>query len=144
METTNELKDIKHRFMIYRNGIVSDTLRKAGMPYAIIFGLQLPQLSGIARSLTPSIAIADRLWEDKGVRESRLLACWLYPKESVDYEKALDLAISVQTAEEADILCFRLLRHLSFAPKLAETLSTSGQRLSEYCGTALRRDLDAM
>ena len=32
-----------------RNGIVADTLRKAGSPYRIIFGLNLPQISEIAR-----------------------------------------------------------------------------------------------
>ena len=41
----DSIKQIKHNFMAYRNGIVSDTLRKAGMPYNIIFGTQLPQIA---------------------------------------------------------------------------------------------------
>ena len=32
-----DIRQIKHLFMTYRNGIVSDTLRKAGQPYAVIF-----------------------------------------------------------------------------------------------------------
>ena len=39
------LKEIKHQFMAFRNGIVADALRKAGYDYKVIFGLQLPQLT---------------------------------------------------------------------------------------------------
>lgn len=144
IENEEILRGIKHSFMVYRNGIVADTLRQAGMPYKIIFGLQLPQLSEIARRNTPSIDIADRLWADRHVRESRLLACYLYPREVITEEKALALAEDVQTAEEADILCFRLLRYLPFVSQLAERLAQSGEPLTAYCATALRRNLDAM
>ena len=74
----DSIKQIKHNFMAYRNGIVSDTLRKAGMPYNIIFGLQLPQIAAIAREYGASDELADSLWKDSGVRESRLLACYLH------------------------------------------------------------------
>ncbi len=130
--------------MVFRNGIVADTLRNAGMPYHIIFGLQLPQLSQIARSITPSVSIAKELWEDKNVRESRLLACYLFPKEEVSQDLALELARSVQTPEEADILCFRLLRYLPFAPALAAELEDSDNPTVTYCSKALRRNLAAM
>ena len=142
--TSQTLKEIKHQFMVFRNGIVADTLRNAGMPYHIIFGLQLPQLSQIARTITPSMALAQELWEDKNVRESRLLACYLFPKEEVSQELALELAHSVQTPEEADILCFRLLRYLPFADALATELEDSDNSTVAYCSKALRRNLAAM
>ncbi len=66
--TSQTLKDIKHQFMVFRNGIVADTLRNAGMPYHVIFGLQLPQLSQIARTVSPDSTLARELWEDKNVR----------------------------------------------------------------------------
>ena len=78
MNLQENIKEIKHNFMAFRNGIVSDTLRKAGMPYNIIFGLQLPQIAEIARSNEKNLELADALWQDSGVRESRLLACYLY------------------------------------------------------------------
>lgn len=138
------LKDIKHQFMVFRNGIVADALRNAGMPYHIIFGLQLPQLSQIARSLSSDSALARELWEDKNVRESRLLACYVFPKEEVSQDVALELASSVQTPEEADILCFRLLRYLPFADTLASQLEDSDNPTVAYCSKALRRNLTAM
>lgn len=138
------LKKIKHQFITYRNGIVADTLRKAGMNYNIIFGLQLPQLAAIAREYEPSMELAMQLWDDKNVRESRLLACYLFPAKEMTEQHSLEIAESVQTKEEADILCFRLLRRLPFAEKLASILKTSASPLSAYCGDALIRNLDSM
>lgn len=157
MENDNQeiIKEAKHLFMAFRNGIISDTLRKAGMPYRVIFGLQLPQLSQICRDLVSGTAtrgalspsgrmeLADTLWQDREVRESRLLACYLYMPDAVTEEKALGLARDVRTREEADILCFRILRYLPFARSLARQLSESGDDLAAYCATALLRNLDA-
>lgn len=138
------LKQIKHLFMTYRNGIVADTLRKAGMPYSIIFGLLLPQISAIAREFEPSMDLAMQLWRDSNVRESRLLACYLFPSDEITESKALELAKSLQTKEEADILCFRLLRRLHFAETLSLKLTSAESPLTSYCGEALRRNLDSL
>lgn len=138
------IKEIKHQFMAFRNGIVADTLRRAGMPYKIIFGLQLPQIAGISRQFAPSMTLAEALWADNNLRESRLLACYLFPREQITFSRAIQLANSVQTQEEADILCFRLLRYLPFAQELMEELKLSPENLIAYCGKALQRNLEAM
>lgn len=121
--------------MTYRNGVIADTLKKAGMPYSLIFGLQLPQLSAIARAVPHSEELADRLWSDKNVRESRLLACYIYPAESLPMEKAIKLASETLTKEETDILCFRLLRNLPYATELLNNLTG-------YPAEALARNLE--
>lgn len=113
------IREIKKQFMAYRNGIVADTLRSAGMDcYRVIFGLNVPQLAHIAGTQTPSMALAMALWADTGVRESRLLATYLFPPDQVDMQLALRLMDEVQTQEEADMLAFRLLRHLPDLPGL--------------------------
>ncbi len=116
---TETLKGIKKEFFAFRNGIIADTLRKAGMPYMVIFGLQIPQLSNISRSLLENITskddralLGDELWDDADVRESRLLAAYVYDPEDTSMEKALFLASSVKTREEADILAFRIFKRL--------------------------------
>lgn len=136
-----DIKEVKHQFMTYRNGIVADALRKAGMPYNIIFGLQIPQLGAIARQCAPDHQLALQLWADKGVRESRLLAAWLFDPSLLGEDDALALATSVQTREEADILCFRLLRRLPCAPELALRLAADDNEKARYCGEALTRNL---
>ena len=74
MEET--LREIKQLFFTYRNGALADTLKGAGHPCAVVFGLMIPQIADIARQQTPSLELAQRLWDDTGVRESRILATY--------------------------------------------------------------------
>lgn len=140
--TQDTLRTIKQHFMAMRNGVVADTLRSAGLPHRVIFGLNLPQIAAIARDVEQSEAIASALWEDKNVRESRLLAAYLMPPDRMTPDKAIGMAGGCTTREEADILCFRLLRRLSFAESLADTLEASSDFMTAYCGKALRRNLE--
>ena len=138
------IQAIKQKFLAFRNGIIADTLRKAGMPYKVIFGLNVPQLSEIARSVTVDREVlAEHLWGDRDVRESRLLACWMFDPAPMPVLRAEALMEDVQTREEADILAFRLLRRLPYASDLADRLASSPRPLTAYAAAALRRNLDA-
>lgn len=134
------IKEIKKEFFAFRNGIVADALRKAGMPYKVIFGLQVPQLAQIARSYEPSMELANQLWDDKDVRESRLLATYLFPIDNISEEKAIELMRSTQTPEESDMLAFRLLKHLPYAPELLD-VAQSDPSIPFYTVSSLRRHL---
>lgn len=112
------LSEIKKEFFTFRNGIVADALRKGGMPYSVIFGLQVPQIANISKKLPQSMELADELWSDRNVRESRILAAYIFPPDNLDMEKALSLARDVQTQEEADMLAFRIFKRLPFAAEL--------------------------
>ncbi|MBD5189396.1 MAG: hypothetical protein HDS95_03870 [Bacteroidales bacterium] len=133
------IKQIKQTFFAFRNGILADALRKQ-TPYEIVFGLQVPQIAEIARSLKPSMELADALWHDSKVRESRLLATYLYPIEEVDPEKAIRLASEINTVEEADMLAFRLLKRLPFATSLLSAMESRND-ISDYMKKTLRNHL---
>ncbi|MDE5877826.1 MAG: DNA alkylation repair protein [Muribaculaceae bacterium] len=135
------LKDIKHQFFARRNGIVADALRKGGEDYKTIFGLQVPDLAAISRTLTQSTALADALWADTEVRESRLLACYIFPPSEVDFEKAVRLAREIRNREEADMLGFRLMKRLPFAAEVADTLRSDASPLMQYMALAIDRHL---
>ncbi len=141
------IKKIKQQFFALRNGIIADTFRKAGSSYSVIFGLQIPQISEIAVNLLAELPtterdnLADELWDDKNVRESRLLAPYIYNKESVSMEKALALASETSTSEESDILAFRLLRFLPFRQSLHQQLQQSGNYASQRTSISLGRFL---
>lgn len=134
------LNDIKKSFFAFRNGIIADTLRKAGMPYKVIFGLQIPQIAEIARSQSPSLSIAEQLWNDRDVRESRILATYLFPLDKINMEKAMELARDVQTQEEADMLAFRLLKRLTFADTLLSAMEDDPE-IPQSSKTALQNHL---
>lgn len=134
------LQHIKKSFFAFRNGVIADTLRKAGMPYKVIFGLQIPQIAEIARGLQPSMTLADALWTDSEVRESRLLASYLFPVEETTEAKALELLRSVRTPEESDMLSFRLLKRLPFSSTLPDAIRCDPS-IPDYALSSLLRHI---
>lgn len=139
MEET--LREIKQLFFSYRNGALADTLKGTGHPCAVVFGLMIPQIADIARQQTPSLELAQRLWDDTGVRESRILATYLFPPQEVTREHALRLASEVRNAEEADMLAFRLLKRLPCAPQLLDDIASLGTPMAPYLHRSLTRHL---
>ena len=137
---------IRKEFYALRNGLIADTLRKGGLEQKYIFGLQLPQIKGIAERFRPqtddeAAGLARSLWSDRECREARLLACHLMPASFIGNEEAARWAEEATTREEADILAFRLLRYLPYAEEIAVTLDASEDALKKYTASAIRRFL---
>lgn len=130
---------IRKLFFTYRNGIIADTLRKGGIPHKTVFGLQLPQISAIARETGTDSTLGRKLWNERDCRESRLLACHMICPDDVGPDEALDMALDCRSREETDILAFRLLRRLDYAVKLLEKLRQSPD--AAYAAEALARNL---
>ena len=139
--TTNPtIQAIKHRFYAMRNGIVADTLRRAGAPYRMIFGVNLPHLKEIAADITPDAALARELWADTSTRESLLLAPMVMPPAEFTIDEARRWLATAPSAEAIDILCLRLLGRMPYAPALAAELaaSSTASPLLQYAATRLR------
>lgn len=133
---------IKRRFFAMRNGIIADTLRKGGLGYHMIFGLNLPQITEIATDLPKDAELAEELWADRRTRESLLLAPMLYPAAGMDAATAARWMSEVTATEVADILCLKLLRHTPDALDTAITAMTSDTPMVRY--TALRLMLNLL
>lgn len=116
----SEMQNIKRRFFALRNGVIADRLRTAGDPHRIVFGLTLPQLAEVAAASPHDNHLAQMLWDNDTTRESRLLAPMLADADTFDCETARAWVESLKGAEEADILCHKLLRHLTFAIELVD------------------------
>jgi len=132
----NPMQIIKRRFFAMRNGVIADVLRRAGSPYKVIFGLNLPQIVEIANESTPSRELAEALWANNTTRESILLAPMIMPRDVFTEADALRWVDTVPDQEAADILCHRLLRYMPYACKLADSL-TEGEGMSLYTGIRL-------
>jgi 3-methyladenine DNA glycosylase AlkD len=122
----NAMQNVKRRFFALRNGIIADTLRKAGDPHHVIFGLTLPQLVEVAQATGQNKDLAQMLWDNQTTRESRLIAPMLMPVAEFTIDDANTYISQVQCVEEADILCHRLLRSTNFAFELIEKYSCDG------------------
>ncbi|MDE6037484.1 MAG: DNA alkylation repair protein [Duncaniella sp.] len=138
----NRMQIIKRRFFAMRNGIIADTLRKAGLDYRMVFGLNLPQITEIAADQPKEAALAEELWADRRTRESLLLAPMLYPSDAMDAATALRWMNEVTTTEVADVLCLRLLRYINGGSDLATSAMTSDSPMVRY--TALRLMLNLL
>lgn len=132
----NDMQKVKHAFFTMRNGALADNMRRQGANYRIIFGLNLPQLIEIAKITPQNAILAQSLWENKTTRESMLLAPMIYPIKDFSIEIARKWIDEIQSAEIADILCHRLLRHTDFADILADEIISSEDDIKRY--TALR------
>lgn len=135
------IQKARQSFFALRDGMMADTLRKGGIEYKYMFGLQLPQIKGIADSIRPifdadAAVLAQKFWNDRDCRESRLLACHLMPASLMTREEALGMARDCKTREEADILAFRVLRHADYAAELLPELE------GEYIAEAIGRFID--
>ena len=136
MPEYNRMQIIKRRFFAMRNGIIADTLRKAGLEYKIIFGLNLPQITEIAAEQPHEADLAEELWADRRTRESLMLAPMLYPAADMDSATAARWIRTAPTTEVADVLCLKLLRHIPGAIDLAIEAAGSDEEMMRY--TALR------
>lgn len=149
MDTDNNLsREIRKEFFAYRNGIVADTLRKAGDPHSIIMGCLLVDVQAIAQRQRDAIgdaetlkALAQELWSDTKSRECRLAAPMLYPARLMGLETAQQWCQSVETVEIADNLCHKLLRNIDDADALFRLLIAQDAPLVKYTGYRLLNNL---
>lgn len=134
MEET--LREIKKRFRMAMNGIVSTSMREKGMDYRINFGLTLPLIRNISESYTPNAELAQYLWKEQ-IRESKMLATWLYPANEMNPDKAQQWAEEIPYPEIADICCMNLFIKLPFAIQKASEWVTSDKDILRYTGYQL-------
>lgn len=146
----NAMQKVKRRFFAMRNGDLAQQMKDRGASYRINFGLNLPQVSEIARDFLPGggeraalepdfdmAGFARRLRDNVSTRESMLIAPMLFPVEALTEEEAVEWARGVASPEVADVLCLKLLRNWEGAEALAHSLVEDESPLGRYCGLRL-------
>ncbi len=137
MNTTDEqIRAIKRQFRKAMNGIVAASMREKGVDYRVNFGLTLPLLKRIAAAYPPDKTLAERLWSEP-VRESKMLATWLYPPAEMDWTSACRWVAEIPYPEIADICCLNLFSRLPFAAELAAYCLERTDDLARYTGFRL-------
>ena len=137
----NDMQTVKRNFFAMRNGVIADTLRRSGSPFRIIFGLNLPQISEIALRSPHGREMAERLWANSTTRESMLIAPMLVERDNFAIEDARRWIAEIPAEEVSDVLCLKLLKHMPYAPALADELAESAERMSRYTGLRLKFNL---
>ena len=115
-----------------RNGVTADALRKGGSTFHIIFGLNLPQLSEIARSIGYDKELALKLWGNTSTRCSLLLATMIINPNDFSQAEAEKWISEVTDYEVADILCLKLLSKTDYSYILIKKYIDSSKLMSRY------------
>lgn len=137
MTEFNPLQKIKRDFFALRNGVIADTLRQAGCPFRIIFGLNLPQISEIAAKTGSNPEMSRLLWENTSTRESMLLAPMLLDPHVVTADEAMAMVSQSPSAEVTDVLCHSLLRKIPGAFDMACALAAESGKMQRYAAMRL-------
>ena len=132
--------EIKKELRAAMNGILSARMREAGMPFRLIFGVELPRLQSIAAEFTPDADLARQLWE-QSIRETRLLAIMLMPPDEFTPELARHWAETLLTPEEAQVMAMMLLPKTTFAESLCKEWIEGEADLPTTCACLCLRHL---
>lgn len=148
------MQRVKRRFFAMRNGALAAQMDAHGKKYKINFGLNIPQISEIARDFIPGgteleglkafdqVEFARLLRANDSTRESMLIAPMLFPPEALTEAEARSWMMAVATPEVADVLMLKLLRNYSEAPALLSVLEDAGvTELQKYAGLRLLLNL---
>jgi len=118
-ETERQLKQIRRSIYLKMNGVTADRMVSDGVAYAKNYGVSLPELKQMAGKIPHDKGLAEALWRDK-VRETMLLATFVYPVEEFDEDRAAAWVADVMTLELAENLSNNLLGKLSYIGSVAE------------------------
>lgn len=136
-----QLKEIKRLYRLYMNGVVSHSMRSKGADYRVNFGLTMPLLRRIAEQIEPSVTLAEELWQDRGVRESMLLAPMVFPANECTHSVAQRWGEEMPNTEVADFCCKFLFSQLPYAAELAEKWVKAESDMIVYTGFRLAYSL---
>lgn len=127
------LREIHASLRSAMNGVLSARMREVGMPYKIVFGVELPRLESIAREFPASRRLAQRLWNEN-IRESKLLAPMLMPQAEFLPEMADIWVEEMPTAEVAQTCVMYLLVREPWAAEVAFQWIASEHPMRQLCG----------
>jgi len=137
------IREIKSKFRLFMNGVISQSLREKGLQYRLIFGIELPRIKEIAAQYEPNHELAQALWKED-IRECKILAAYLQPVESF-YPEIADIWMEqIHNTELADYVCMALFRRLPYASQKAFQWMASENRMEMYMGFRLMTHLFAL
>ena len=135
-DLAGQLRYVKTGLRGVMNGTVSQSMRDKGLNYKVIFGVELNRLYEMSEELPHTTELAAALWKEN-IRECRILATMLYPKEEY-FEDLADLWVEqMNFTEEAECTVMYLFQHLPFASQKAFEWIARDEEMFQLCGWLL-------
>lgn len=147
--TTEQLSKVHALFRGRQNIVVSNLLREHGYRYKVAFGCSLPDVKSVAQmlrdgaveGLEAGAALAEDLWADDSIRESKLCAPMLYPRGEMSVETAERWSKSIPTPEVADVVCMYAFQ-FGIGQELIRRWQQSQDAMQQYCARSLAKRLN--
>lgn len=130
------IKDIKSKFRLFMNGMVSQSMREKGMEYKLNFGIEYPRIKEIAAGYEPDHELAQALWKEN-IRECKILAGLLQPADTF-YPEIADIWIEgMDYSELAEYTVMNLFQRLPYASEVVFRWMADEREMFQLCGFLL-------
>lgn len=130
------IKDIKSKFRLFMNGMVSQSMREKGMEYKLNFGIEYPRIKEIAAGYEPDHELAQALWKEN-IRECKILAGLLQPADTF-YPEIADIWIEgMDYPELAEYTVMNLFQRLPYASEVVFRWIADEREMFQLCGFLL-------
>lgn len=130
------IKDIKSKFRLFMNGMVSQSMREKGMEYKLNFGIEYPRIKEIAAGYEPDHELAQALWKEN-IRECKILAGLLQPADTF-YPEIADIWIEgMDYPELAEYTVMNLFQRLLYASEVVFRWMADEREMFQLCGFLL-------
>ena len=135
-EVHETIREIKSKFRLFMNGMVSQSMRDRGMGYKLNFGIEYPRIKEIAVGYTPNHDLAQALWKEN-IRECKILAGLLQPVDTFYKEIAEIWIEDMQYPELAEYSVMNLFQNLPYAPEVVFEWIADERLYFQMCGYLL-------
>lgn len=151
--TAHQLSAIHKLFRSRQNVFTSSLLRQHGYIYKVAFGCSLPDIKQIAEMVKDMFKdsesllygldetdVAETLWAEDSIRESKMTAPLIYPRGTMTVETAERWAKTIPTPEVADVICMYAFQ-FEIGQELISRWMDSEERMLRYCAKSLQKRL---
>jgi len=127
------MMDISVWLKLRQNGVVSDSMTKAGVKYELNYGVSLLEIKRYSLESNFSDDDLVDFWKS-GVREKMIICTYSFPLNDIDIDFANDLAKGFLNFEIADLVAVNLLCKCDDAFNIALNYIKSDSEITKRCG----------
>ncbi len=151
--TAHQLSAIHKLFRSRQNVFTSSLLRQHGYIYKVAFGCSLPDVKQIAAMIKEMLQdsesplyglgetdVAEALWAEDDIRESKMTAPLIYPRGTMSIETAERWVRTIPTPEVADVACMYAFQ-FEIGQELITRWMDSEEKMLRYCAKSLQKRL---
>lgn len=135
-EIQDTIREIKSKFRLFMNGMVSQSMREKGIDYKLNFGIEYPRIKEIAADYPCSHELAQALWKEN-IRECKIMAGLLQPVDGFCREIAEIWIEDMRYPELAEYTVMNLFQRLPYASEVVFPWIADEREYFQLCGYLL-------